>query len=105
MSTVNTLTGVTNDYLTKPLSSTGTKKPEGSGSFDELYQAAVNLISSTNGYIQQAQQAEIDYAMGELTSTHELSIIEEKANIALQYTVAIKNGILDAYKELMKLQV
>lgn len=105
MSTVNILNGITNDYLTKPLSSSATKKSEGSGSFDELYQAAVNLISGTNSYIQQAQQAEIDYAMGELTSTHELSIIEEKANIALQYTVAIKNGILDAYKTLMQLQV
>ena len=105
MSTVNTLTGVNNDYLTQALSSAETKRSESSGSFDELYQAAVNLISGTNSYIQQAQQAEIDYAMGKLTSTHELSIIEEKANIALQYTVAIKNGILDAYKELMQLQV
>lgn len=99
------LSGVTNDYFAQALSSAGTQKTSESGSFDELYQAAVNLISSTNGYIQQAQQAEIDYAMGKLTSTHELSIIEEKANIALQYTVALKNGILDAYKEILQIQI
>lgn len=106
MSTVNILSGVSADYITNSIADNSKAgKPEGSGSFDELYQAAVNLISGTNGYIQQAQQAEIDYAMGKLTSTHELSIIENKANIALQYTVAIKNGILDAYKEIMQLQV
>ena len=103
MSTVNILSGVSSDYITNSIADNSKAgKSEGSGSFDELYQAAV---SGTNGYIQQAQQAEIDYAMGKLTSTHELSIIENKANIALQYTVAIKNGILDAYKEIMQLQV
>ena len=102
MSTVNILSGVSSDYITNSIADNSKAgKSEGSGSFDELYQAAVNLISGTNGYIQQAQQAEIDYAMGKLTSTHELSIIENKANIALQYTVAIKNGILDAYKEII----
>ena len=105
MSSVNILSGVSTDGIKNVLTNTNTAKTESSGSFDELYQAAVNLISGTNGYIQQAQQAEIDYAMGKLTSTHELSIIEEKANIALQYTVAIKNGIMDAYKEIMQLQI
>ncbi len=105
MSSVNILSGVSTDGITKTITGLNNTKTEKSGSFDELYQAAINLISGTNGYIQQAQQAEIDYAMGKLTSTHELSIIEEKANIALQYTVAIKNGVLDAYKEIMQLQI
>ncbi|CDD65598.1 flagellar hook-basal body complex protein FliE [Firmicutes bacterium CAG:882] len=105
MSSVNILSGVSGDYITKSITDNKTTKTQDTGTFDELYQAAVNLISGTNGYIQQAQQAEIDYAMGKLTSTHELSIIEEKANIALQYTVAIKNGILDAYKEIMQMQI
>ena len=70
MSTVNILSGVSSDYITNSIADNSKAgKSEGSGSFDELYQAAVNLISGTNGYIQQAQQAEIDYAMGKLTST------------------------------------
>ena len=69
MSTVNILSGVSSDYITNSIADNSKAgKSEGSGSFDELYQAAVNLISGTNGYIQQAQQAEIDYAMGKLTS-------------------------------------
>lgn len=107
---VNSMAGITNDYLTQAVKNDGiqvksNKKTNESGTFDELYQAALNLITGTNSYIQQAQQAEIDYAMGKLTSTHELSIIEAKANTALQYTVAIKNGIIDAYKEIMQIQI
>ena len=100
MSTVNILSGVSSDYITNSIADNSKAgKSEGSGN------AVSGLVNSTNDYVQQAQQAEIDYAMGKLTSTHELSIIENKANIALQYTVAIKNGILDAYKEIMQLQV
>ena len=61
----------------------------------------------TYGYavVQAAQQAEVDFATGKLTSTHELAVIEQKANLALQYTVAIKNQLLSAYKEIMTIQV
>lgn len=113
MDILNGLSGVASEYLSQAINGTGTgaasviktNNSDKSETFDEIYNAAINLISSTNGYIQQAQQAEIDYAMGKLTSTHELSIIEEKANIALQYTVAIKNGLLSAYKEIMQIQI
>ena len=100
----NAVSSVVNDY-TSQSTAKSVLTSDKTESFDEIYNAAVNLISSTNGYIQQAQQAEIDYAMGELTSTHELSVIQQKANISLQYTVAIKNAIMDAYKEIMQMSV
>lgn len=73
--------------------------------FDSIYKAAVNMISDTNDYLQQANQAEVDYATGKLTSTHELAVIERKASLSLQYTVAIKNQLLQAYKEIMNMQI
>ena len=102
---ISSLQSIQSDMVSALSLNKSTDTSNNSGSFDELYQAAVNLIKGTNGYIQQAQQAEIDFAMGKLTNTHELAIIEQKANIALQYTVAIKNGVLDAYKEIMQIQI
>ncbi|MBS1475221.1 MAG: flagellar hook-basal body complex protein FliE, partial [Lachnospira sp.] len=55
--------------------------------------------------IQQAQQAEVDYALGNMTNTHELGVYQQKANIALQYTVAIRDKALEAYKEIMNMQI
>ena len=64
-----------------------------------------DLLDSTNSYIQQAQQAEVDYALGNMTNTHELGVYQQKANIALQYTVAIRDKALEAYKEIMNMQI
>ncbi len=83
-------------------SATGTSD---SSVFDGIYNAAVNMVDSTNTYLQDAQKAEVAYATGELTNTHELAVIEQKANLSLQYTVAVKNQLLTAYKEIMNIQI
>ena len=74
-------------------------------SFDSVFNAVSGLLDSTNSYIQQAQQAEVDYALGIMTITHELGVYQQKANIALQYTVAIRDKALEAYKEIMNMQI
>ena len=67
--------------------------------------AVSGLLDSTNTYIQQAQQAEVDFALGNMTNTHELGVYQQKANMALQYTVAIRDKALEAYKEIMNMSI
>ena len=38
-------------------------------------------------------------------STHDLTIAMQKAETALQYTVAVRDKLLDAYKEIMQMQI
>lgn len=76
-----------------------------SNTFDTIYDSALGLVQDTNTYIKDAQQAEVDFALGNLTSTHELSVAQQKANISLQYTVAIRNKVLEAYKEIMNMNI
>ena len=75
MSDIASLLNITSDNIknivTSPKSTAG--KATESGSFDGIYNAAVNMISGTNDYLQAAQQAEVDFATGKLTSTHELA--------------------------------
>ena len=82
-----------------------TKRIDTESSFDTIYKSAIGLIESTNKYVQDAQQAEIDFALGNLNSTHELGVIQQKANISLQYTVAIRDKLIEAYKEIMNMQI
>ena len=70
-----------------------------------VYNSVVGLLNDTTKYIQDASQAEIDFALGNLTSTHELSVYQQKANLALQYTVAIRDKALEAYKEIMNMSM
>ena len=79
----------------------GTKK---SGSFDSLLKSAMEMVSETNRYSNEAQEAELVYAMGLTNSTHDLQVAQMKANISLQYTVAVRNAVMDAYREIMQLQ-
>ena len=51
------------------------------------------------------QEAEIDYALGNMTNTHELGVYQQEANIALQYTVAIRDKALEAYNSIMNMSM
>ena len=72
--------------------------------FESMFQAAKNLVNETNGYTNAAQEAETAYALGLTDSTADVQVAQQKANLALQYTVAIRNNVMDAYKEIMNLQ-
>lgn len=85
--------------------SAATSATDSTGTFDSIYDSALGMINETNGYIQDAQKAETDFALGNLTNTHELSVLQQKANLSLQYTVAIRDKVLDAYKEIMNMNI
>lgn len=104
-SLINVTSGAVNNILDSSLSSGRVNKTTDSQTFDGVFNAAIDLVSNTNQYLQEAQKAEVAFAMGELTSTHELAVIEQKANLSLQYTVAIKNQLINAYKEIMNMQI
>jgi len=72
--------------------------------FETLFQAAAKMIEDTNRYTNEAEEAEIAFSLGLLDNTHDLQIAQQKANLALQFTVAVRKQVLDAYKEIMNLQ-
>ncbi len=73
--------------------------------FDSILQSAINNINTTNGLLSEAENEEIRFAMGESENTHDLIIALQKASTALQYTVAVRDKFLDAYKEIMNMQI
>lgn len=107
MSDISSLLNITSDSIKNIVNpgTSGIGKSGDSSAFDGIYNVAVNMITETNDYIHDAEQAEVDFATGILTSTHELAVIEQKANLSLQYTVAVKNQLLSAYKEIMNIQI
>ena len=52
----------------------------------------------------EAEVEEVRFAMGESDSLHDLQAAQQKANISLQYTVAVKNTAMEAYRSLLNLQ-
>lgn len=74
-------------------------------SFGNFLNTAIENINTTNAYLSDAEDEEIKWALGETENTHDLSIALMKASTALQYTVAIRDKLLESYKELMQMQI
>lgn len=81
-----------------------TQKTSGEETFDSLLSSAMNMIQETDQLSNQAEAEEIRYAMGESDNLHDLQVAQQKANISLQYTVAVKNTVMEAYRTLLNLQ-
>lgn len=75
------------------------------GDFGSLLGKALDNLNTTNAYLSDAENEELKWALGESENTHDLSIALQKASIALQYTVAVRDKFLDAYKEIMQIQI
>lgn len=80
------------------------EKTSAETTFDSLLASAMNLVGETDQLSNAAEAEEIRYAMGESDSLHDLQVAQQKANVSLQYTVAVKNTIVDAYKTILNLQ-
>ncbi|MBQ2282788.1 MAG: flagellar hook-basal body complex protein FliE [Agathobacter sp.] len=78
---------------------------ETSESFDSIYTAMLDALNETNELQKSAETEEIKFALGESENTHDLLIAQSKANVALQYTVAVRDKLIDGYKELMQMQI
>ncbi len=70
-----------------------------------MYQSAIQMLDSTNALQKQAEKAAVSFAVGEIDNIHEVMIAQEKATVALQYTVQIRDKVLEAYNEIMRMQI
>ena len=96
--------GTLGDFSKYNVGSATTSKENRNAAFETLFQAAAQMIEDTNRYTNEAEEAEIAFSLGLLDNTHDLQIAQQKANLALQFTVAVRNQVLEAYKEIMNLQ-
>lgn len=101
---ISSITGIASEYLKDMVQRSPEYRSEDK-SFDTILQSAVDMLDETNTLQNYAEEAEIQFALGYSTNTHDLQIAQEKANIALQYTVAVRDKIVEAYKEIMNMQM
>ena len=107
ISAITALNSVNGTATVSPTSLTGMlaekeKKAEGT-MFETFLNTAIDNVKITNSYLSDAENEKIRFALGE--TTHDLTIAMDKASTALQYTVAIRDKVMEAYKELMQIQI
>ena len=87
------------------LSSLSGISDEVSGDFSSILDSMMNAVDETNTLQNQAEAAEIQFALGLSDNTHDLLIAQTKANTALQYTVAVRDRLIEAYQQIMQMQI
>lgn len=70
--------------------------------FGSFLNDALNNLNDQQIAVDQLNQS---FVKGELSDVHQLTIASEKASIGLELTVQVRNKILEAYQEIMRMQM
>jgi len=105
---ISALYGITSGAIQETLERNTINKPtdvKETDGFGSMLNAAIENISTTNAYLSDAENEELKLMLGETENPHDLTIALSKASTALQYTVAVRDKFLEAYKEIMQIQI
>jgi len=94
--------------LSKP-SAYADSKVTGGTSASDLANQFGQYLNDAMGKLNE-QQATVDdlnqkFVKGELSDVHQLMIASEKASLGLQMTVQVRNKVVEAYQEIMRMQI
>ncbi|MHC1698344.1 MAG: flagellar hook-basal body complex protein FliE [Geobacteraceae bacterium] len=85
--------------------SPGTKNPGAPSTTEGFTQIFGDAINKVNDLQKQSDVAISKLATGESKGLHEVMIAMEKSSISFQFLTQVRNKALDAYHEIMRMQV
>jgi len=62
-------------------------------------------MNTTNSLLAESEKLADEFAAGKTDNILQVVLAAEKADVALQFTMQIRNKILDAYNEIMRMQI
>ena len=98
----NKISRVGDQSLITKLGKGGVKDLESRESFEKTLK---KFITDVNSLQNQAAESTVDLAKGEVEDVHDVMIAVEKANIAMELMLEIRNKIVEAYQEVMRMPV
>lgn len=101
---IASLTGIDSSYIKNAAIESENLTTE-DASFSSVLQSAKDMLNETSELQNAAEEAEVQFMLGYATNTHDLQAAQEKADIALNYTIAVRDRMLEAYKEIMNMQI
>lgn len=101
---IASLTGIDSSYIKNAAIENDNLKTE-DASFSSVLQSAKDMLTETSDLQNAAEEAEMQFMLGNATNTHDLQAAQEKADMALNYTIAVRDRMLEAYKEIMNMQI
>lgn len=69
------------------------------------FQSLLSAVNQVNGELVAGNQAVRNLALGNVENLHQSMMTLEHARLSLQLMLQVRNGVLDAYQELMRMQI
>ena len=88
-----------------PLAPSGAQIANGTDEVPSFKESVMNLLKDVNTKLEDSDQNVRDLAMGKTNDLDKVVTSVEEANLALQYTIAIRGKLLDAYNEIARISV
>lgn len=102
---ISSLYSIGSSYIKEAAEAGNVIETDNGSSFSEIYQSALGMLNETSALENSAQEEEMKWAMGLTENAHDLTIAQSKASAALTYTIAVRDKVLEAYKEIMNMQM
>lgn len=88
--------------ITKSTPALKTTPFEAQEDFKSYLKGALDTLSESQAQSNQATQALMN---GNMDNLHQVMITAEKASVTMQTTLEIRNKVIEAYQEIMRMQV
>lgn len=83
----------------------GKSSVTGSGNTASFKEIIKDTLGEVNKLQNQADQSAVDLAAGNIEDVHRAMIDMQKAKLSLDFTVQVRNKVIEAYQEIMRTQV
>lgn len=64
-----------------------------------------NALEDANKSKQESDQLTEDYILGKNDNLHEVMIASQKAEVSIMFVTEVRNRLMDAYQEFMRMQI
>jgi len=91
--------------ISRPFSGEGVGATKGAGAAEGFTQVLGDVVKQVNDLQINADTAVQKLATGESKGLHEVMIAMEKSNISFQFLTQVRNKAVEAYHEIMRMQV
>ena len=93
---------INGNYNITPLEKSANNDGNNKISFSKILEDNLNKVN--NLQLKSNEMTE-QFALGNIDNVHDVTIAAQKASTALNLTVAVQNKVMDAYNEIMRMQV
>lgn len=98
---LNQITAVQQTNQTPEIENAGDR----GAAFGLIFDATVRLLENTSALENEAQQAQIDYISGRSDDMLTVMLAEQRAQTAVTFTTQITSRVMDAYRQIMNMQI